>query len=905
MPNHFANHPVLLIIHHKVFWVEDKCINLSPLQANQYIISGKTPLLCHRNSLYNQLKIDEAFSLPCLDILEWLSFLYPTLVAPPNIVGISKYFNLEYSPNPQQQAILLRKIAESIQTKLTSRDDYFDLAQLASKMGQGGWEWAQYLPFKQSKDPSTNKNTTNISAFQLWQNLPEWQSNPLLPADSQLPLEKNEITEKLEKIINQRNHDLRPAQTEYSHAIGHIFQPIIDDAFPHAALLEAYTGTGKTLGYLVPSQLYAHKNNATIWISTYTRNLQHQIYHEATDLTAKIAIRKGRENYLCLLNYQQWVERYTASPERFLVGLGLVARWISETQLGDLHGDDFPPWLEDLFSYRLISRLADRRNGCIHNLCPHFKICFIENSKATARQADIVIVNHALSLNEAENGNLKHNPKIFHMIFDEAHHLFQATDSFYAKLLSGNEAFQLRFWLDDGNSQNFKPAYSNRQYRGLWARLGKFVDQPKIAVLLQDIMMKITFLPQDHWCERVLAQRPQGASEIFFSELNSYVVVYNRNADPYYNLEAPLIPIPNSLAEAAHHLTLAISQLLFPLSALSKDLQEAVKPNDDNATLEKNEILQLERVAGRVELFVDTLTCWQEMLQDLAQQHKPDNIVDWLCVKRQQGVSYDFEFARHYIDPMQVFSDKLLQKLHGFAMTSATLFAHDTIANDSLARIMQGISEFPAPLIKKFHSEFDYAEQTKIFIATDIKTQQRNLLSNAYLQLFLAAGGGSLGIFTAVRRLKEVYHDIADQLISKNINLYAQHVDQYSVASLIKIFKNEENACLLGTDSLRDGIDVPGYGLRQVILEKMPWPRPDILTTTRRTYFGAAYYERLVRFRLKQAFGRLIRHKGDRGVFVLLDSAFPSKMKDAFPENIRIIRAPFAQIQKDVKEFLQ
>src|SRR5690606_18626390 len=95
--------------------------------------------------------------------------------------------------------------------------------------------------------------------------------------------------------------------------------------------------------------------------------------------------------------------------------------------------------------------------------------------------------------------------------------------------------------------------------------------------------------------------------------------------------------------------------------------------------------------------------------------------------------------------------------------------------------------------------------------------------------------------------------------------------------SLIDIFRAEPNSCLLGTDAVRDGVDVPGRALRLIVFDRVPWPRPTILHRVRRNAFGGRRYDDMVaRLKLKQAFGRLIRRAGDQGVFVILDSATPS-----------------------------
>lgn len=157
--------------------------------------------------------------------------------------------------------------------------------------------------------------------------------------------------------------------------------------------------------------------------------------------------------------------------------------------------------------------------------------------------------------------------------------------------------------------------------------------------------------------------------------------------------------------------------------------------------------------------------------------------------------------------------------------------------------------------------------------------------------MFLAAGGGALGLFTAIHRLRTIHERVAPDLDSQGFTLYGQHIDPLDVGTLVDIFKAETDSCLFGTDAVRDGVDVPGDSLRLIVFDRVPWPRPDILMRARRDHFGGrAYDEMLTRLKLKQAYGRLVRKKDDRGVFVMLDGALPSRIATAFPKEVEIQR---------------
>jgi ATP-dependent DNA helicase DinG len=196
-----------------------------------------------------------------------------------------------------------------------------------------------------------------------------------------------------------------------------------------------------------------------------------------------------------------------------------------------------------------------------------------------------------------------------------------------------------------------------------------------------------------------------------------------------------------------------------------------------------------------------------------------------------------------------------------------------------------------APRLAGFDSPFDYAAQAEVLIVTDVAKGDIPALAAAYARLIEASGGGALGLFTAIRRLRAVHGRIADRLARTGLPLYAQHVDPIDTGTLVDIFRDDPRASLLGTDALRDGVDVPGHSLRLVVMEQVPWPKPSILHRARRLAGGGSSYDDcIIRARLAQAFGRLIRGRDDRGHFVVLSPAFPSRLLSAFPGETPVLR---------------
>ena len=247
---------------------------------------------------------------------------------------------------------------------------------------------------------------------------------------------------------------------------------------------------------------------------------------------------------------------------------------------------------------------------------------------------------------------------------------------------------------------------------------------------------------------------------------------------------------------------------------------------------------------------------------------------------------------RHWLDPTRPLAKAVLEPAHGVLVTSATL-ARRRRAGRAPRRGPARCICPGRPAISRRTARSIMRAQAEVLIVTDIGRNDIAALAGAYARLIEAAEGGTLGLFTAIQRLRAVHARIADRLARAGLPLLAQHVDPIDTGTLVDIFRDDPHASLLGTDALRDGVDVPGESLRLVVMERVPWPRPTVLHAARRLAGGgSAYDDRVVRARLAQAFGRLIRRQGDRGLFVILSSALPSRLLTAFPPEVAVSRVP-------------
>src|SRR5207248_2952515 len=227
----------------------------------------------------------------------------------------------------------------------------------------------------------------------------------------------------------------------------------------------------------------------------------------------RVVVRKGRENFLCLLNYEEAVRAALGRASPGAAQLSLIARWIGATAAGDLVAGDFPGWLAELIGRGRINALADRRGECIHAACPHFRRCFVEKNVRAARHARLVVANHALVMAQAALGGLDDASVPTRYVFDEGHHLLEAADAAFSVRLSGQEGRELRRWLLGAETRRSRA-------RGLQRRIGDLVEADEEgSQALLDTLVAARVLPADGWHQRVGAGRGLPGAESFLASV--------------------------------------------------------------------------------------------------------------------------------------------------------------------------------------------------------------------------------------------------------------------------------------------------------------------------------------------------------------------------------------------------
>ncbi|RZJ97320.1 MAG: ATP-dependent DNA helicase, partial [Brevundimonas sp.] len=713
-----------------------------------------------------------------LDVLELFAFARPARFCAPSAAGLALSLGLSEPKGAEAQAAALREAARLLLLELASpaypgREEAFGLNET---LGRAGWAWSPFVAGALQHQPLRPRQHRS-AGIDAWARLPEWEDEAPRGEAGSAPVDSESARIRLEKLLQASGLDeSRPTQSDYAAEAAFAFSPRNEEGRPRVLLAEAGTGTGKTLGYLAPASLWAERNQGAAWVSTYTRALQRQIDRESASLwpdpaerKRKAVVRKGRENYLCLLNLQEMVQAAQLGNGD-LIGMALASRWAMHSRDGDMTGGDYPGWLPGLFATTAghqasPANLVDRRGECVHAACPHYRVCFVEKTIRASRRADLVVANHALVLTQAafdgarSARGLKQDGEtaaLKRIVFDEGHHLFDAADSAFSACLSGQEAAELRRWIRG-------PEGRGRRGRGLEQRLGDLcADSPDALTALNDAIRAAAQLPGEGASGRIAPpsgeMNPVGPIERFLAaaleQLRARTSEGSQPGGVDFGMECALRPVTEPVLETAREAARAIQAVEAPLLALARHLEDIL--DDEASELDGGARARIEgALRGLDRRARMTLPAWRSMLAALDNdtgEADPD-FVDWLSAEAAFGRIHDVALRRHWIDPTVPLEAAVVVPSHGVLITSATL--SDPTADDpfDMARLRTGSARLIEPArTLKVDSPFDYAANSRIIVVTDVAKDDPRQTAAAMRELFLAAGGGGLGLFTAIRR---------------------------------------------------------------------------------------------------------------------------------------------------------
>jgi len=620
-------------------------------------------------------------------------------------------------------------------------------------------------------------------------------------------------------------------------------------------MVEAGTGTGKSIAYLIPAAYWAVKNNTRVVISTNTINLQDQLINKdipdlqkALGLPVRTAVLKGRSNYLCPRRLALMRRRKPENVHEMRV-LSKVLVWLLDSKTGDRNEIN----LNGIVERVVWSRLSAEDEGCRLDICLKRTggRCPFYRAKLAAENAHLLVVNHALLLADTATGN-RVLPPFEYLIVDEAHHLESAT--------TNAMSFQVRA---------IDITRLNRELGGPKAGiLGRFVDL--CETLLEPAQMA------------ALLQLVQKSADLSFrldSQMNQYYQALDafleeqRDGRPMgtYPQQERILPSTRTLPIWID-VEIAWEQANETLKNLQAILQELRTPMRELADQDNEEAEDMWGSLGNMFVRLEEI---QFNLSGLTMD--PDsNLIYWVELNPKY-MEISLNAAPLHIGTLM--EKHLWYQKESVILTSATLTANGEF--EYLKRRLNG--EDADELV--VGSPFDYETAAMVYVATDVPEPSdynghQQAVEQAIASVAKASGGRMLALFTSYAQLQRTSNKVGPILAQHDIQVYEQG-EGASANMLLETFRETERAVLLGTRAFWEGVDVPGDALSVLMIVKLPFDVPsDPIIAARSETFEDPFYqyalpEAILRFR--QGFGRLIRTQTDRGVVVVLDKRVLTK----------------------------
>jgi ATP-dependent DNA helicase DinG len=645
-------------------------------------------------------------------------------------------------------------------------------------------------------------------------------------------------------------------------------------------VVEAGTGTGKSMAYLLPAVCFAAATGRRVVVSTNTINLQDQLVQKdlpalaaALPFPVRTALVKGRSNYLCLRRWQAFLRAERMTAAEAMLGMK-VALWLEQTHTGDraelrLSTDEAVAW----------SKLCAHAEHCTPGRCPFHRAgsCFLARARQAAESAHVVVVNHALLLSDVATGN-KVLPEYRYLVVDEAHHLeAEATEQLGVRLTE-RELLQA---LDGLQVQS--GSYS-------------FGVLSEIAALVQRIGASAArvgaVIERAARAEASLA-RTRGAIQDLFGELRSFVAARTDRAGQD-NLGLRITPAVrasrdwqllergwSTLRERWLALARPVAELLSDLEAMALAAIGGEGPAGQTGASRARAreaaglegAATLEELSAELETFLRFSESVQEALDRILASPSRDEVY-WLSLRNGSDLAL-------HAAPLHVGArlwDDLFCRKDAAIVTSATL---TTEGSFRYLRDRLGLREVRELQVG---SPFNYHASTLVYVPTDVpepgQAYHQHRLVDTLVELIATLGGRTLVLFTSHGQLRQTHEALRGPLEALRVVLLGQNIDG-SRARLLETFRAGPRAVLLGTSSFWEGVDVVGEALSCLVIARLPFTVPtDPVFAARSELFADPFREYAVPqaiLRFKQGFGRLIRSRTDRGVVAVLDRRLVSK----------------------------
>ncbi len=705
-------------------------------------------------------------------------------------------------------------------------------------------------------------------------------------------------------VIAQKlpDYEERPEQLRMAFAVAEAFNQ------GKLAVVEAGTGTGKSLAYLVPALLWAKANTERVVVSTRTINLQEQLIRKdlpflqrATGIEFHAVLVKGRSNYLCWRRSESAGRELGLFDQEQVDEIQQILAWADGTEDGSREDISFIP------SYQAWEEVCCEADQCARVRCQHYSRCFFHKARRQAARADILVVNHALLLSDLALRHQTSNysatavlPPFERVILDEAHHLEDVATSYFSAQIT-------RFTFARVLNRLRHPRKPNQ---GLLPRL---LDQ--LSRELPDSADEL-YRSLHGRIEKLLSRRQQlfdSAVEELQCIGEELPAALGKQVSSKFELKHRVLPgflqTPEwlQICERTERLRIGSHELAEGLLELLREcdaLPETVADKLNSA------LVDLRGIAGRLEGLAADLASFQAAAEGSCV---------WLEIKEGRigrGKGLITSLCQAPLEVAESLRKALYERFRTLVMTSATLTVAGAFGYFH-ARV--GLDRVEAGRLRELclESPFDYQRQALVAVPTDLpepgKPGFAEAVRDAVEQAVLASGGRSFVLFTSYALLRQVHEELAPVLEAQRLRCLRQ--GQENRHRLLKRFAEDESSILFGTDSFWEGVDVPGRSLEQVIIARLPFKVPTEPVLEARAQAieargGDSFMEYTVPqavIRFKQGFGRLIRHRNDRGVVLILDTrvvrrGYGRMFLRSLPP-ARVVRGESAQVFAEIRNF--
>lgn len=661
-------------------------------------------------------------------------------------------------------------------------------------------------------------------------------------------VDASDLEQKLQK--HMAHYEIRESQQK--------MVELVDEAL-HSnqhLVIEAGTGVGKSLGYLIPGVRFAKEKDRPLVVSTHTVQLQQQLLERDVPLLKKImpfdftaTLLKGRNHYLCLRKFEHTLQDHHEDNYDTNFTKAQLIIWLTETEQGDVEE------LSMASGGKLFwNTVKSDANSCLNHRCPWFSRCYYHKQRRAAHESDLVITNHALLFTDLKSDS-QLLPSYKEAVLDEAHHIEEVVSDHFGKetdyftflklldRLSSTESDGMMNTLKELSDLLEVPKYET--YLAKWDSL--FLDvKNELDDLFKQIKMICVTKAKSSRSSELSKQTLRYTSEDIESALWEPVLEMEERVKQYISdLVKPVKRLLKSFDQFEEHLTVKQKGFLVDIEGLLNDLQ------DEAAVLHH------------------LLSC------PLSQE------VYWMEAES-KGPRHAVTLYAKPVEIDQILADQFFGKKSSVVLTSATMSVKNKFSYIS-ERL--GLFDF-GPLNAQLPSPFKYEEQAKLMVPTDIplinEVDQKTFVSKISTSLYEIAKvtkGRMLVLFTSYEMLKETHSAFKSLMDQEEFVLIAQGVDSGSRARLTKNFQRFDNSILFGTNSFWEGIDIPGDDLSCLVIIRLPFTPPDQPVMAAKSeklkaeggnpFYDLSLPQAIIRF--KQGFGRLVRSSRDKGAVFVFD----------------------------------